>query len=348
MEEKKDDGEEKLFIGNLWKYHEQGPNSSGKGRRCKNRWTMFLSTSPTDVIPPKTVMSVEYELVKTVIIRKRSPFLLGRNGWDGFDVQAKISFKNDRPTTLERYPLQSRVPLFTKSLSGPLQVHENKRANVDEILKRFGKKSSSVSTNVAKTGLALNTNLRRLKTPIHLDSFFQTPGMVVELMAMFSQAYNQPMPKGILRLIVDFATPCYMSLAANQAVVFSRCHGIDVQLRGKGRQVMISNCKDITFQVEDLMNHVEVSNSKKVDITTVGKAGVHMYLIDKSSDLRIRFRDDSPKVQFMAYGSNGLIQAAPFSKGEDLVEFKKLENIKHFPAEPLTIWWSQEQGWHQI
>eukprot|EP01083_Nonionella_stella_P073385 198374_1 len=80
--------EQQLFIGNL---HEK-VNSS----RNKHHWTMFISTSNTELKPPKRINKVTYYLHPTFhpskCTKKKSPFELARRGWGTFTVDAKIVF----------------------------------------------------------------------------------------------------------------------------------------------------------------------------------------------------------------------------------------------------------------
>jgi len=353
IDEKKDDEklvQEELFIGNLWRYRKQAPKASEESRRCKHIWVMFLSTSPTDIIPPETVKSVEYQLHPTYVIDKltknKSPFILRRSGWGRFDIGVRIIFKHDRNTIFVQYPLQFNVPLASMSLSDQRQFYKKYDVDIDKILKRFDKNSpSNVNSFVKKTGQTLDRHLRKLKPHLILENFNQTPETVVEIVGLFFQAYSLAMPEEILQLLVAYSTLYFLRLNAHQALIIKNCHGISIQLRNKGKQVLISNCTDLNLEVDDLINFVDVFDCQNVEIKVIGDIGVNSYKLENSSDIRIRFRDDSSMITFIDQFSKGLIQAAPFSKGDEVLEFKYLKNIFRFPAESSRTRWSNSRGW---
>jgi len=352
LHEKKDDEkfvEEDLFIGNLWKYRKKTANVNEETRRCKHLWVMFLSTSPTDIIPPQTVKSVEYQLHPTYVIDKltknQSPFILRRSGWGRFDIGVRIIFKNNRNSMFVQYPLQFHTPLATMSLSDQRQLKKY-NVDIDKILTRFDKsRPCNIKPVVKIMGAMLNRHLRKLPRALILTGFNQTPETVVEIMGLFFQAYGLPMPEEILQLLVAYSTLHVLSLNAHQAVVIKNCHGISIQLKDKGKQVSISNCKDINLQVENLINFLEVFDSENVDVTVIGDTGVNSYKLEKSSNIRIRFRDDASMITFIDQFSKGPIQAAPFLKGEEMLEFKDLKNSFHFPAKSSRTRWSNTHGW---
>ena len=81
---------EKLYIGNM---HQYLPDR----QRSKHRWTMFISTSKSKLVKPKTIRHVTYYLHPTFrppeVKVSKSPFYLERRGWGTFTVNAKITFK---------------------------------------------------------------------------------------------------------------------------------------------------------------------------------------------------------------------------------------------------------------
>ena len=88
---------EELYIGNL---HHQSRHHHNN--HC---WTMFISKSPTDVVPPITIKCVTYHLHQTfrpsIITVKEPPFYLARRGWGYFIVKADITFKSEYyPSTI--------------------------------------------------------------------------------------------------------------------------------------------------------------------------------------------------------------------------------------------------------
>jgi len=352
MDEKKDDKdlhEERLFIGNLWKERDLDFDSTMRNRRNNHCWIMFLSTSNNDVIPPKTVKSVEYEIHPCYLTNrptvKKPPFLLRRYGYGTFWITATITLKNNRNISIE-YRLQFGVPLVSMSVNEQKEIHENKSAKFNEIWWKFKKRDTKNDNSlVSRTGKTLDMQLNRLKPPIELENFNQTPETVVQIIAMFSQVYGLRMPEVILRLLVAYSTPSFLRINAHEAVVFKNCNGISVKLKGKGKWVLISGCSNFVLQVEDLINFVEMFDSDKVDVTVVGDIGVLAYKIEKCSDVKIRFRDDSSKITFINQFSKGLILAAPFHKGDALVEFEKLYNRFQFPVESSRVLWSQTRGW---
>jgi len=352
FDEKKGDEklvEEDLFIGNLWKFRKQEANADKESRRCKHLWVMFLSTSPTDIIPPKTVKSVEYQLHPTYVIDKltknRPPFILRRSGWGRFNVGVRIIFKNNRNSIFVWYPLQFEVPLASMSLSDQRQFRRHK-VDFDKIISRFDKTPPpDIKPYVKTMGEKLNRHMRKLPRALILTDFNQTPETVVEIMGLFFQAYGLPMPEEILQLLVAYSTLHFLSLNAHQALVIKNCSGISIKLKNKGKQVSISNCKDIKLEVEDLINFVEIFNSENVEVTVIGDTGVNSYKLEQSSDIRIRFRDDSSMITFIDQFSKGLVQAAPFSKGEEMLEFKDMKNSFRFPVMSSRTRWSTTRGW---
>ncbi len=83
--------ERDFYLGNL---HKLETTRS----RNKHRWTMFISTSKTKLIPPKTIKRVRYYLHPTFSPPEKtvyeSPFYLRRLGWGTFIVEAKIIFED--------------------------------------------------------------------------------------------------------------------------------------------------------------------------------------------------------------------------------------------------------------
>lgn len=352
MDEKKDDENirEVLYIGNLWRYRKLGPNASEESRRCKHSWVMFLSTNPVDIIPPKTVKSVEYQLHPTYVVDRitlnKSPFILRRSAWGTFNIGVKISFKNSRGTIFTRYPLQFRWPLRSMSLTDEQQFYKKPDAKFDEIMKRFDQNSvSSIDSFVKKTGLELRRHLLKLPAPIVLTDFNQTPETVVEIIRLFFRAYSLKMPEEILQLLVAYSSPYLMRLNSHQSLVLNHCHDISVRLRNKGKQVLLQNCKNLKLEVEDLINFVEMFHCEKVDVTVIGEIGVHTFKLEQSSDVTMRFRDDSSMITFIDQYSKGLIQAAPYPKGDELLEFKDLKYSFRFPEKSSRTKWSQTHGW---
>ena len=95
---------EELYIGNL---HHQS-----RHHRNNHCWTMFISKSPTDVVPPITVKCVTYHLHQTfrpnIVTIHEPPFYLARRGWGYFTVKADITFKS------EYYPSSTDSKLHQK------------------------------------------------------------------------------------------------------------------------------------------------------------------------------------------------------------------------------------------
>jgi len=83
---------EDLYIGNLHQLS-TGP------QRNNHCWTMFISSSPTDVVVPKTVKSVTWHLHETFNPRRvkvsEPPFYLSRRGWGYFEIRADIHLKRE-------------------------------------------------------------------------------------------------------------------------------------------------------------------------------------------------------------------------------------------------------------
>eukprot|EP01084_Bolivina_argentea_P201591 344572_1 len=82
--------ESELYIGNL---HELEETTA----RNRHNWTMFISTSKQELIKPKTIKNVTYNLHETftnnVITIDEAPFYLKRRGWGIFTIMATIKFK---------------------------------------------------------------------------------------------------------------------------------------------------------------------------------------------------------------------------------------------------------------
>jgi len=348
MEEKKEDTE-RLFVGNLWKYRELGRDATERNRLNKHCWILFVSSSPTEVTPTITVKSVEYELHPSYVTNrptvKRPPFLLRRFGWGVFDITVKITLRNKRILVVE-YPLQFGTPLVAKAVQGNEQFYKNATVNVSEILEKFWKRKKPAENSfVYKTGQMLNRHIMRLEPPIRLHDFNQTPETIVKIMAMFCEAYCLRMPEEILQLVVAYSTPCFLRVNAHQAIVFQNCYGISVELIGKGKQVLIDACEDFSLKVKDLINFVEVYNSKKINVTVTGEIGVPTHKIENTRNLKIRFRENSSIITFINQFSRGLVQAAPFSESDYLKEFKDLKNIFLFPQDSSRTRWSKRLGW---
>jgi len=229
------------------------------------------------------------------------------------------------------------------------QLHLKRRSINRDLIRRFKKKNvPSGKKRVHKKGKKLTRKFKKLLPPVLLHDFNQTPETVVKIMALFFKSYALPMPEEILQLIVTYSTPSFLRVNGHQGVVFKRCHGINVKLRGKGRQVLISNCSDVTLQVEDLISSLDVFESEGLNITTLGEFGVPAYILEKSSDVKVRFRDDSQQTVFSNRSPKGLIQAAAFSQGEDLVEFKKLKKIVCISDNTSAKRWSMRNGWQSM
>jgi len=85
---------ETLYIGNL--YHSLDTAQP----QNIHVWTMFLSVSPSDIVPPSTVDRVVYYLHPTfhpsTITVREPPFYLMRRGWGYFDVRADIFYKKKK------------------------------------------------------------------------------------------------------------------------------------------------------------------------------------------------------------------------------------------------------------
>ena len=88
---------EKIYLGNLHRYSE-GTGTSGVSDNV-HEWVLFLTTSVTDIIAPKTVKQVTYFLHKTfnpnTCLVKTAPYFLKKRGWGQFNVHAKIEFKSN-------------------------------------------------------------------------------------------------------------------------------------------------------------------------------------------------------------------------------------------------------------
>jgi len=166
--------------------------------------------------------------------------------------------------------------------------------------------------SISKKSTNLTRNLNKLLPPVHIHDFNQTPETVVKIMPLFLKSYALSMPKEVLQLIVTFSTPSFLRVNQHQEVVFKNCHGINVKLRGKGKSVVISDCSDLTLQIEDFISSLTVSSlhvldSERLSITTFGKFGVHTYKLKNSSDVKVRFRDDSMQTVFTNRQPKGCI-----------------------------------------
>jgi len=228
------------------------------------------------------------------------------------------------------------------------QLHLNRRSINRDIIRRFKKKPAIKNKRVQKTGRKLTKKLSRMRPSVHLQDFFQTPEMVVEIMAIYCKSYKLAMPQEILQLIVGYSTPSFLRVNPHQGVVFKNCHGINVKLRGKGKHVEIRNCSNFIIQVETLISSVQIFNSERLDVTTVGEVGVPTYVMENSGDVKIRFRDNSALSVFTNRNPKGPIEAAAFSKGEDLVEFNKLQRRVCLSDNVSASKWSERDGWQSI
>lgn len=229
------------------------------------------------------------------------------------------------------------------------QLHLKRRNINNDLLRRFKKKGVPVGKKgVYKTGKKLTRKLKMQLPHVPIHDFYQTPETVVKIMAIFCKSYALPMPQEILQLIVTFSTPSFLRVNGHQGVVFKNCHGINVKLRGKGKQVLISNCSDLNLQVEDLISSLNVFDCERLNITTVGELGVPAYIMENSSDVNVRFRDDSLQTVFSVRSPKGRILAAAFSKGEDLVEFSTLKKVVLLSNSTSAVRWSSRNGWQVI
>jgi len=346
MEKKKDDGAllgEELFIGHLWKRRRLWKKRNSQQTNLEYDLMMFLSTNPQDIMPPTTVKSVEYfSNVFERVTLSRSPFTIRRTVRDRFIIEAKVEFWSERSTIQLQYNVKFEAPLSTMSLSEDHQIYQNWNANWEIIWRLFRKFGKS---NVFEKKESLSKRLHSVQAPVLLHNFNQTPDTIVMIVSMFCKEYSLQLPKYVIKLLIEFSTPCLVHFNRHQAVVFKNCHGISAQVPGKCKQILISNCEDFKVQVEDVIKFVDVYDCERVEIITIGEVGVHTYQISKSSDIKVRFRNDCSTVTFFNRSPKGLNYAATFSKGDDFVPFIRLKSIFSLPADASVARWSQGLGW---
>jgi len=228
------------------------------------------------------------------------------------------------------------------------QLHLNRRSINRDLLRKFKKKQPAIKNKrLRKTERKLNKKMRRITT-VNFLGFIQTPEMVVEIMAIYCNFYQLPMPQEILQLIVVYATPRLLRVNPHQGVVFKNCRGVNVKLQGKGKSVLIDNCTNFTIHVEDLIGSMQMFDCDRLDVMTVGEVGVRAFVMEKSSDVKIRFRDDTAQTVFNIVFPKGPIWAAAFSKEEDPVEFSKLQRRICLSDEVSATRWSKTDGWQSI
>jgi len=228
------------------------------------------------------------------------------------------------------------------------QLHLNRRSINRDIIRKFKKKQPAIKNKrLRKVERKLTSKLTRMEPDVHLQDFTQTPEMVVEIMAIYCKCFKLPMPQEILQLILVYVTPRLLRINPRQGVVFINCHGVNVKLRGKGKHLHINNCSNFTIEVEDLISSMKIFDSDRLDVMTVGEIGVHAYAMEKSSDVKIRFRDDTAQTVFTNVSPKGPIRAAAFVKGEDCVDFNMLHSLR-ISDEVSATRWSKLNGWQSI
>jgi len=229
------------------------------------------------------------------------------------------------------------------------QLRLNRRSINRDIIRKFKTKQPPIKNKrLRKVERQLTSKLTRMEPAVHLQDFTQTPEMVVEIMAIHCNFFKLPMPQEILQLIVVYATPRFLRINPRQGVVFKNCRGVNVKLRGKGKHVLIHNCSNFTIHVEDLIGSMKIFDSNRLDVMTVGEIGVRAYAIEKSSDVKIRFREDTVQTVFTNVTPKGPIWAAAFVKKEDCMDFANLKRRLCLSHEVSATRWSKLDGWQSI
>eukprot|EP01083_Nonionella_stella_P123429 371906_1 len=325
---------EELYIGNLHDAH--GNNQY---------WTMFVSTSPTDVVPPSSISRVTYYLHPTfqpnMITVFESPFYLSRIGWGYFEVKADIIFKNDTGTDrisnseplirashsihfgcpLVSHHVQSNLPYVVDALSLQNAVIQQRKLNdLEQELKRERERAEAVMTAIGASLADLESYneedgdhydciTKQFIPEIAFTGFSWTPQSMSETLT----AHLDPiMPQEVIDMIVAYA--CMSSIGPDDT--WSRKDLLKTR-------IVVRNCFSCQLAVFCPVLELVVINCggceiqysnikrtvrvyKSTSINLYNKGECSSYRFEKCQNIKVEALDVRKRVIFMSLWSESL------------------------------------------
>eukprot|EP01084_Bolivina_argentea_P027913 51874_1 len=319
--------QEELYIGNLHHMSRHHHNN-----HC---WTMFLSTSPTDVVSPKTVKSVKYYLHQTfnpnTVTVLEPPFYLDRRGWGYFDVTADITFKSEYflKTLTAVHSIHFGQPLLTHHIQTnlPYTINSAKlQKNVtDQADTRAVNRLRRRRRELTRTANASRNNDERKqedeKQPdidVDLITKQYIPEFVYNGFSMTKKQLQQILnncmgtitPQEVISLIIDYVCICSIGNASNPnelintRVILKNCFAIEFVVYCAVLELVVINCGGCEIQYSNIERSVRVYNSKVINLYNKGECT--SYRFEKCDRINVEALDIRKQVIFMSIFSNDL------------------------------------------
>lgn len=326
---------EELYIGNLHRL-------AAAHHRNNHCWTMFVSSSPCDVVPPVSVMSVTWHLHETFrprrVIKKDPPFYLSRRGWGYFNVQADITLKpefyskyGDHPiviravhsihfgSPLMTHHLQTNMPYLVTSpalqqlldddisnQSQPPSLQNALRAELSRRRNANGQNVSSAQNDgeeEQKIGDKRTDSITKQSVDeVVFDNFILSPLQMLEILKDIMGGA----PLCVLQCIVEFGTLCPDLMQdgfAGSRVIFDECRDSELCI-AHAPEVVIRGGINCTIDIGDIGRMLRVYQSEGIKVKCNGECS--SYRFEHCSGVEVDGHDIGQKVVFMTLFSENI------------------------------------------
>eukprot|EP01084_Bolivina_argentea_P116794 207450_1 len=310
---------EPLFAGNL----------SMKSNGINNnphfyRWILFLSTSNTDIVPPKTIKQVEYKFKNGSEVIKEPPFFLESGSMGIFQLYIIITFKHNYIRSMMEVP-------YILSLNSPTTLIDitstSTRVYIDKLFnyKKFGayKYEEAQNTKANQTsfvkhiGSSLTKNLLRTPAPLRLKGYSmkldEFKPMLQSVINSINELNKLSIPSNIYD-IIGFFTVFHSfypvtDLVQKQRCVIMDCNNCDIKISApKFNHLLVKSCNNITIEFPYIFSQCELHQCSNIKI--ICKNILYSYRLDECKNVNIEFNDIQQRITFLCFETTNIILKA--------------------------------------
>eukprot|EP01084_Bolivina_argentea_P185184 319363_1 len=291
---------EPLYIGNL-----SLPSSTDK----YYRWIIFVTTSSSEIIKPKSISSVTYILHPThpnpKQIKTKSPFFLDISGWGIFQIDIIITFKNN----FIRGIIETSHMLSVDSPTSITCVENNARTYHKTLwkYKQFKQFANEINIGnvsfVKKVKHRLRKNLLRTPSPVYFEGFKLR---LNEFKYILKKCVDLP---EIIYDIIGYFSVFYLELSdimPNQEMYIEYCNNCDIIISAnKFNHLRLRRCDNINITFPYIMSKCELIDCNNVNI--ICNKRCYTYRFDECNNINVQFIDPGTRVTFLCFNTPNVI-----------------------------------------
>lgn len=312
--DQKVDDEWRLYVGNTHRNAQEiplipmGRASGSSGPKNVHEWGMFLSTSPTSVVPPSGIKSVQYRLHHTFVPHKvsmtQAPYWLVRRGWGTFTVRLNVDFSDGRPVRMINHALDFGHDLTTTCVQTGKVTHVTKFdvAGTMEATRKRPKRSKKKASLVRTASLKLLNSLSTLVPKMSIHGFSHNRKQVREAVDSSWKIHRLVLPKEVRECLLDYScAPSVLRASTSQTVEIRDCDWCEFNILGKVKTISIVDCQHIKINFQDVIASTEIYRSADVKVRCNGSC--YTYRVETSADCSVLFKDPASRVSVLSFES---------------------------------------------